>query len=253
MKLLQYIAMFITVCQFVFPGAALAGEASLPAALILMPQNENAIIVEKKPQTLYVYSGHQDRIDMAFKVDCSTGEVAGPKTKAGDKKIPEGIYFLKDEFEDRYLTPVYGKKAFPSDYPNLLDLRQGKQGSAIWIHGTDKTLKLMDSNGCIALENENIMALSEYIHLDATPLIIVEQINHLPLARLGEQKKRILALIQAWTQALETGSYHQYLAFYDSGYLPDISWWESWLQARNNAKSLNQVFKIQLENTGIYT
>ncbi|WP_242637491.1 L,D-transpeptidase [Desulfobacter hydrogenophilus] len=38
-------------------------------------------------------------------------------------------------------------------------------------------MKPTDSNGCVALENKNIIALSDFIHLDATPLIIVEQID----------------------------------------------------------------------------
>ena len=100
----------------------------LPDSLVLLPVSEHAIVVEKKTQTLYVYEAQADGIRLVSKYPCSTGEVAGPKAKAGDKKTPEGVYFLKDEYEDRYLTPVYGKKAFPSDYPNFLDLRQGQTG-----------------------------------------------------------------------------------------------------------------------------
>ena len=159
-----------------FPHSPVLGN-TLPDSIITLPENENAILVEKETQTLYVYSRENKKIDVAFSADCSTGEVFGAKKKAGDKKTPEGVYFLIDEYEDRYLTPVYGKKAFPSDYPNFLDLRLGKEGSAIWIHGTDKTLKPMDSNGCIALENDKILSLADYIQLDSTPLIIVEKIQ----------------------------------------------------------------------------
>ncbi|MCG8688320.1 MAG: L,D-transpeptidase family protein [Desulfobacterales bacterium] len=225
----------------------------LPKALVLMPGNEHAIIVEKKTQTLYVYSKNTEDVKLSFKVSCSTGEVAGPKTKAGDKKTPEGVYFLKDEYEDRYLTPIYGKKAFPSDYPNLLDLRLGKQGSAIWIHGTDKPLKPMDSNGCVALENNNILELSQYINLDATPLIIVEQIEYVSAKKLQKEKKRILKFLEKWALSLGTRSYHKYLSFYDENYLPEISWWEDWLGLRR--KSSNDPGKtprIELSNTGIY-
>ncbi|MCG8617837.1 MAG: L,D-transpeptidase family protein [Desulfobacterales bacterium] len=229
-----------------------AEDTVLPEALVLLPEKEHAIIVEKKTQTLHVYSATADKIVRSFYVSCSTGEVAGPKSKAGDKKTPEGVYFLKDEYEDRYLTPIYGKKAFPSDYPNLLDLRQGKQGSAIWIHGTDKALKPMDSNGCVALENKNIMALAEYIRLDTTPLIIVEHIEKRSKAALDEKGRAISGFIDKWVDAMATGSYHHYLSFYAESYLPDISWWETWLGIRKNAVKKKQSFNIQTKNTGIY-
>nr|WP_319493641.1 L,D-transpeptidase family protein [uncultured Desulfobacter sp.] len=242
----------LTICLGWFsPGTGFA--ASVPGALIRIPENENAIIVEKKSQTLYVYSAKNGLGSPVFQVPCSTGTSPGSKTRAGDKRTPEGVYFLKDEFEDRYLTPVYGQKAFPSDYPNFLDLRLGKQGSAIWIHGTDKVLKPMDSNGCIALENKNILALSDFIHLDATPLIIVEQIDYTSIEALTLIQKKINQFLDQWAKALAAQSYHDYLSFYDKTYLPDISWWETWLGLRDKAVAKDpDGFEILLENSGIY-
>lgn len=224
----------------------------LPDSLVLLPQSEHAVLVEKKTQTLYVYASEAEGIRLVSQYPCSTGEVAGPKAKAGDKKTPEGVYFLKDEYEDRYLTPVYGKKAFPSDYPNYLDLRQGKQGSAIWIHGTDKALKPMDSNGCVALENDSILALAEVIRLDATPLIIVEQVDLVGPEQILEKRKTAQVMIRKWTEAMVRGSYHDYLSFYAGEYLPDISWWENWLKVRDAAEQKQQPLSIQFDHTGLY-
>jgi murein L,D-transpeptidase YafK len=234
-----------------YPGNSSA--ASLPGALIRIPGNGKAIIVEKKSQMIYVYSEKKGIDSPIFQAPCSTGKNPGFKTRVGDKRTPEGVYFLKDEFEDRYLTPVYGKKAFPSDYPNFLDLRLGKQGSGIWIHGTDKILKPMDSNGCIVLENKNIIALSNYIHLDATPLIIVEQIDYASKNTLMRTRKKIDRFLEKWTKALAAQSYHTYLSFYDPSYLPNISWWEAWLINRDKAGAQpSEGVEILLENTGVY-
>lgn len=242
----------LSVCLvWFYPGTAPA--ASVPGALIRIPDNGNAIIVEKKNQMLYVYSGKKGLGTPVFQSPCSTGANPGPKTRVGDKRTPEGVYFLKDEFEDRYLAPVYGEKAFPSDYPNFLDLRHGKQGSAIWIHGTDKTLKPMDSNGCVALENKNIIALSDYIDLDATPLIIVGQIDYTSIDTQTQIREKIAGFLEQWAKALAAKSYHAYLAFYDQTYLPDISWWEAWLKLRDKVEEqYPEGLKIVLENEGIY-
>lgn len=242
----------LSVCTVLFcpePSSA----APVPAALIRIPENENAVIVEKKSQMLYVYSAKKGLESPSFQAPCSTGSNSGPKTRAGDKRTPEGVYFLKDEFEARYLAPIYGEKAFPSDYPNFLDLRLGKQGSAIWIHGTDKVLKPMDSNGCIALDNKNIIALADYIHLDATPLIIVDQIDYTSIDELTRTQEHINMFLERWANALAAQSYHAYLSFYDQTYLPDISWWEAWLNIRDKASAQHAAeISFLLENAGIY-
>ena len=233
-------------------NGAWAGAEMLPDSLVLLPVSEHAIVVEKKTQTLYVYEAQADGIRLVSKYPCSTGEVAGPKAKAGDKKTPEGVYFLKDEYEDRYLTPVYGKKAFPSDYPNFLDLRQGKQGSAIWIHGTDRALKPMDSNGCVAMENDSILALAKNIRLDATPLIIVQEMGLTDSASLAVKRTAALALIRELGRAMASGSYHEYLSFFSDAYLPEMTWWETWLKFRNQAYGKKTPLSIAFENTGLY-
>jgi len=225
---------------------------TLPDSIIALPENENAILVEKQAQMLYVYSLKENELQLVFSAPCSTGEVFGPKKKAGDKKTPEGVYFLVDEYEDRDLTPIYGEKAFPSDYPNFYDQRLGKDGSAIWIHGTDKILKPMDSNGCIALENKNILSLSDYIRLDSTPMIIVEKIIKTAPAVQADREKKVHKLLSEWSHSIEAGSYHQYLAFYSDEYVPDISWWENWLKLRDKSNGDQVSLKIQTVNAGIY-
>ncbi|MCG8566428.1 MAG: L,D-transpeptidase, partial [Desulfobacterales bacterium] len=210
--------------------------------------------MEKTTQMLYVYAGGDDGGDLrlAFKASCSTGEVKGPKQVAGDKKTPEGIYFLIDEYEDKYLSPVYGTKAFPTDYPNFMDELLGKNGSAIWIHGTDKALKPMDSNGCIALENDDIMTLSRYIDLYSTPLVIVEA-----AATISPQERNYLQMdlrnqLKAWASALGVGGYHQYLALYSPTYLPDIDFWKAWDKNRELLTKAGSEPVITLANIGLY-
>ncbi|MCK5163965.1 MAG: L,D-transpeptidase [Desulfobacula sp.] len=235
-----------------FNSIALATELTLPSAIIKLPENENVILVEKKSQTLFLYTLKADGLVIQFQIPCSTGEVNGIKQKAGDKKTPEGIYFLKDEYEDKYLSPIYGKKAFPTDYPNFIDKRAGKNGSAIWIHGTNKKLEPMDSNGCIALENSNILKLSEYVNLDSTPVILVEEIEKSDKANLIKREKDINHMLSQWIQAIENQSYHNYLSFYSRKYLPQITWWEDWRKLRNKADKSGSILKVKRARTGIY-
>jgi len=229
-----------------------AANPTRPSSIIKLPENENAILVEKKSQTLFLYTSKGTDLSVQFQAPCSTGEIYGVKQEAGDRKTPEGIYFLKDEYEDKYLSPVYGQKAFPTDYPNFIDKRAGKNGSAIWIHGTDKKLKPMDSNGCIALENSNILRLSDYVNLDSTPVVLVEEIEKSDQTILIKQEKDINDLLTQWVETIEKGSYHGYLSFYSSKYLPDISWWEQWLEIRKLADKTDSSLAVKRDRTGIY-
>ena len=231
--------------------ATVIGKRTLPY-IIQLPENENAIVVEKKSQTFYLFTNKTDDNAPYIHFPCSTGEVGGGKLRAGDKKTPEGIYFIKDEYEDRYLTPVYGERAFPIDYPNFLDTRDGKNGSAIWIHGTNKKLKPMDSNGCITLENENVVLLSDYVTIDSTPVILVEELAYQDKDRLNTQKKEINRVLKKWTAAIKSGTYQQYLAFYSPSYLPEIGFWRDWIKIRETLAGNNSIWGIQNESVGIY-
>ena len=235
-----------------FNSIAFSDKLTFPSSIIKLPENENAILVEKKTQTLFLYTSNTNDLFVQFQAPCSTGEVTGGKHEAGDKKTPEGIYFLKDEYEDKYLSPIYGKKAFPTDYPNFIDKREGKKGSAIWIHGTNKKLKPMDSNGCIALENSSVIKLSDYVNLNSTPVIMVEEIDMSDRATLIRQEDSIILLLTQWMEAIENGSYHDYLSFYSSEYLPDVTWWEKWFEIRKLAGKLGSKLRLKMDRTGIY-
>ena len=236
------------VISLLFSSEISAENHIRPSGIIKLPENENAILVEKKNQTLFLYGSKSGELQIQYKIPCSTGEMSGVKHKAGDRKTPEGVYFLKDEYEDQYLSPIYGAKAFPLDYPNLMDKRTGKDGSAIWIHGTNKVLKPMDSNGCIALENSSILKLAESITLDSTPVILVEELGKTDEETLIKQEQEISLMMDQWLQSVERGSYHDYLSFYADEYLPEIEWWTKWMEIRSPGSG----FKIERDRTGIY-
>ncbi len=261
----QYIA--IVILLLITPASGISGIQENPASrglstlssILAIPEDGTAIVVDKSTQTLFLY-GPSDKTENPEAVPaqkilsfpCSTGEVPGPKKQQGDKKTPEGIYFLEDEYEDKYLSPVYGTKAFPTDYPNYIDRQQGKNGSAIWIHGTDKPLRPMTSNGCIALENDNIMTLADKTHLNKTPVIITDQIRDCPLEELQARKKQAQDLIHTWLAVIESASYHEYLACYSSSHMPDMFWWNQWDHFRQTAKEKKQAVSLTTRHMGLY-
>jgi ketosteroid isomerase-like protein len=231
-----------------------AAEGQIPDLFVSMgggTRSAYALVVEKDSQkiTLFKYDGRYRAVET---VKCSTGKIRGDKRVSGDKKTPEGVYFFTEAFTDRELAPLYGTRAFPLDYPNFMDRRQGRNGYAIWLHGTNRPLKDRDSNGCIALENKDIDKLSNYIALQNTPILITENVRYKPFEQAAAEDKAIRAFLSGWNRALAKGSYHDYLAFYDSGYLPDMSWWMQWQKARGPGEYTFGNLDTGLNYLGIY-
>lgn len=253
-KILLNILLLLIAAQIFLPlGSIVFAQEHLSiSSIIKLPENENAILVEKKTQTLFLYTSRGSNLSVLFQAPCSTGATMGVKQEAGDKKTPEGVYFLNAEYEDKYLAPIYGEKAFSMDYPNLIDQRTGKNGSAIWIHGTNKKLEPLDSNGCIALENSSIINLSDHVHLNSTPVIVVEEIDKINRATLIKEKEDITLLLDQWIKAVEKGSYSNYSSFYSPEHLPDINWWEQWHGIRKLANNSDSKLRVERQRTGIY-
>jgi murein L,D-transpeptidase YafK len=225
----------------------------LPDVLVfLYPEkgNEYAIVVEKDTQRLFLY-GRKSAYRKIYDMKCSTGEVHGAKTRSGDKKTPEGVYFFTKHHKKSELSPIYGSRAFPIDYPNLLDRIAGRGGNSIWMHGTNKPIEEMDSNGCIVLANNDIDKLAKYITLNRTPVVIVDQLTYASADSVIIEKKSVLDFLSKWNEALVKGTYHDYLKFYDPEYVPDISWWSDWNQTRKRLKQRNISYSVHPQRVSI--
>ena len=146
-----------------------------------------ALVVEKATQTLYLYDRDNTEI---IRMSCSTGKSDGRKLQSGDAKTPEGIYFFTKSYVKKYLSPIYGIRAFPIDYPNPVDKKEGRNGYGIWFHGTNKPLKPRDTNGCIVMEDASIDHLASYIKLHETPTVISSRVMMVPESEREKEAKR---------------------------------------------------------------
>ncbi|MFZ5562737.1 MAG: L,D-transpeptidase family protein, partial [Thermodesulfobacteriota bacterium] len=231
--------MTVLVLGLVGSGGVMTARAFTIPDLVVYSEGVDApqyvVLVEKSTQRLFLFSFHKNSVRKEKEWKCSTGENHGPKWEMGDKKTPEGIYFFVKKFTDEELAPIYGIMAFPTDYPNVLDREAGKNGSAIWLHGTNKVLRDNDSSGCVVLENENIQELSSYIDFYKTPIVIAQTVAEAPWSAVPAVDKPVRDLVRQWHEALVSRSYHDYLRFYDDRYLPDLRWWKGWRSTRQSA------------------
>ncbi|MCX5830250.1 MAG: L,D-transpeptidase family protein [Deltaproteobacteria bacterium] len=178
--------------------------ASVPEALLRLSSGY-AVFIDKHLQRVYVLQNRGGNVVMVFDAPCSTGKAPGEKMEQKDAKTPRGIFFATKFEQMRKPHPAYGTMVFHLDYPNLLDKRMGKNGSNIWIHGTNKSLQPFQSNGCVVMKNKDIEALSRYIYLGKTPVIIEESIKWIPIERPSKDREELERVMMWWSKAILDG------------------------------------------------
>ncbi|MGD8387542.1 MAG: L,D-transpeptidase family protein [Desulfobacteraceae bacterium] len=242
---------------FVWPGTLPSeakrtrkkAEVKVPAALIRWPESnsEYAILVDKATQKVLVYRT-QDLTRPVRTYRCSTGENRGPKTRQNDKKTPEGIYFFTGAYGEQELTPIYGTRAFPVDYPNPLDRKEGKDGYGIWFHGTNKPLKPNDTNGCIALENGNIDTLAKYIELNDTPTVISSKLEMVDPVTLEKERVALELLVEGWRSSWESERIDEYMSFYGNAFHAKGMDRDSWRDYKRRLSQKYPWIRVEIDN-----
>ncbi len=235
-------------------GIPAGGIASkLPANLIISPKASphHVILVEKSSQRLFIYQFDGD-YELVATYNIATGENPGDKKVSGDRKTPEGIYFFTKAVGEQYLTSTYGVRAFPMNYPNLMDIRRGKGGNNIWVHGTNEELEERSTNGCIVLGNGDVAQLDSYIKLWNTPIIVETELKYEDRSTLLHQGQLLLETINGWSQAWSQKDLDRYLSYYVS----DFRWKNLDLQGWRQKKAwLNQRYKkisVQLSDVRLF-
>ena len=214
----------------------------IPAGLLYMNEKEAnyAFLVDKSEQRLYLYKWEGDGPRLVKSFACSTGQNSGSKNRNGDKRTPNGVYFFTRVIESKKLAPKYGIRAYPTDYPNLLDRLTEKDGDGIWLHGTDRPLSSKSTKGCIVLENKDVAELSNYIRLRRTPIVIEEKISKSFPEDMKKQGELVKAILEEWRQAWETKQLDRYMSFYSRKFRSGNKDWLVW---RNYKERLNQQYR----------
>ena len=151
-----------------------------------------------------------------------TGKKQGDKKSSGDKRTPEGIYFITGKIMGNKLPAKYGPGALTLDYPNIFDQRLSKTGYGIWIHGVEddtRISKAYDTDGCVALKNQDWIDLEKYISPLETPVIITKEMTLVDSnKKMEEIKVEINAMLEAWKKSWENSDLNSYLGFYSDSF-----------------------------------
>jgi murein L,D-transpeptidase YafK len=211
------------------------------------------LVVEKSSQTIHLYQYEDGKYRLAKSMACSTGENVGDKAIEGDKKTPEGFYIFNKKSLEHELAPIYGILAYPMDYPNFWDRKLGKKGGGIWMHGTNKDLVPLDSNGCVELQNIDIMNLEGLLRLYDTPIVVYHDIEYARPDQLKAEAAKIKAFIESWRKAWVNKDFQAYKSKYSKNFVnSDNRSYQAWMDHKHR---LNEVYKeihVDIKNLRIF-
>lgn len=214
-----------------------------------------AIFVSKSDSRIDVYEKLSDSsIVRVRSFRTSTGQVEGDKSEEGDLKTPEGIYYLVRIREQKELSRKYGIRAFDLNYPNLFDLLEAKTGHGIWLHGTDEPDRLNEprtSEGCIVVHNEDIKALSEYITLYRTPIVIADKFTYQNPPAQTELRDTIKSTILDWLNSWATQDFERFRDHYSNSFRNKNRGLKAWLARKRNVFSQTAKASIDIADLKI--
>ncbi len=152
--------------------------------LALSAWNSQAIAVDIGKSRLYVFDRNAaGQLQLQHDYYISIARLGAIKTNEGDLRTPLGPYFITSHLYPSQLPAFYGAGALPLNYPNPYDLRRGKSGSGIWLHGTPPqqySRPPQASEGCVVLTNPDFDALAQTVSLRSTPVVIAQSLRWLP-------------------------------------------------------------------------
>jgi murein L,D-transpeptidase YafK len=155
----------------------------------------------------------------------SIGQNGDGKQRSGDRRTPLGIYFVTEQLDTSRLHEKYGITAFVLDYPNVLDRQSNRTGDGIWLHGVDARggkRPPLDTDGCLALPNEELAALEQLFVANTTPVIIGRTMKWLREEDVDALRSELEAVVAAWSDSFFSGDMHSHLSLYGE----DFRHWE---------------------------
>ena len=212
------ITTFLATALCVLASGSVAAESKLPAALLQVPASIDRIFIAETSSSEF----HRfDRIDgelvRAGSYYMSIGKAGPGKQRAGDQGTPLGVYFVTEQLDTSRLHEKYGVTAFPLDYPNIWDKRAQRSGDGIWLHGVDPDGGLrprLDTDGCIALRNEDLTMLQEQFVDNVTPVVVTQELQWQSSSDRDALVAELQASLAIWADSQADGDLHALLSLY---------------------------------------
>ena len=198
---------------------------AVPRQFLTLPETtRHAIAVDASRSRLYLLEHDRQGMKLVASYYVSLGRLGLDKRTEGDQRTPLGVYFVSDRMGGGSLEQRFGAGAMQINYPNAFDKLRGRTGSGIYLHGVPfdtYSRPPKDSDGCVALANDELLMLMNTVPLHDTPVIITRQIHWVRDDVAQQHRAEILDAVNHW-QSVRASEDHAALdAFYQPGVAPE--------------------------------
>ena len=219
-------------------------EDLLPRYVLqLNGEQKHALVVDSRRSRLYLYANDAGKPRLVADYYVTLGKNGIEKTREGDQKTPIGVYHVTGNLPRKKLTDFYGAGAFPINYPNEWDRRQGRNGHGIWLHGVPADVYSRPpraSDGCIVLSNPDLVSLGRQLEIGLTPVIIADEVEWSEPRALEAERASLAAVLEQWRADWQSRDTARYLAHYSPRFTApgqDLASWSEHKRKVNGAKA----------------
>lgn len=228
----------------------------VPRYLLQMQSDQkHAIVIDTQKARLYLYQNDNGRPRFVADYYISYGKLGAGKMREGDKRTPTGVYHVTSSLSTKKLGDFYGSGAFPINYPNEWDKRQGRNGYGIWLHGTPSDTYSRPpkaSDGCVVLSNADLNALAKNLQIGLTPVIISNSIEWLSHDDWQNERTGLNKKIDEWRADWESRDVGRYLKHYSTKFRTKEQTYEQFAQQKRQVNAGKEWVKVKLSNVSMF-
>jgi murein L,D-transpeptidase YafK len=219
------------------------------------PQQTNAIVVDASKSRLYLFANDNGKPKYVGDYYITVGKNGADKTKEGDQRTPLGVYFITSSLPKDKIGAFYGIGAFPLNYPNEWDRREGRNGHGIWLHGVPSDTYSRPpraSNGCVVLTNQDLKQISHSLQIGLTSVIINDNINWVDESAVEKEKASLDKALESWRKDWESLNTERYLSHYSREFSSGGQNYRDWAQQKRQVNAGKSSLKIDISRVSMF-
>lgn len=229
---------------------------AIPRNLLqMLPEQKYAVVVDAQRSRLYLYQNDNGTPKFVTDYYITQGKLGADKYREGDKKTPIGVYQIVGNLPREKLGDFYGIGAWPINYPNDWDRRQGRDGHGIWLHGTPSNTWSRPpkaSDGCVVLANHDLDMLSKNFQIGLTPVIISPNVEWLSPEEWQNERKSLADAFDGWRKDWESRDPERYAGNYSHDFKADGLDFTGWTEQKRKVNAAKSWIAVNTEKVTMF-
>ncbi|HDQ40718.1 MAG TPA: hypothetical protein ENN39_06775 [Desulfonatronum sp.] len=223
-----------------------------PSNLLRLGANQPyALVVDLELSRMYVFANDSRTLRFVDDYYISGGKHGPVKQREGDQRTPVGVYFIQGHILGSNLPDYYGWGAFPLDYPNAWDRRQGKTGSGIWLHGNPVGMfsrPPQASDGCVTMHNQDLAVLAPLLKTGRIPVIIARNVEWADPEIQRRIDSEMATRLEKWRLDWESRNTQAYLQHYSRDFQSGSQDYAAWAKHKSRVNAAKKKIQVRLNN-----